>query len=433
MPKTFTPGFRDRAVRMVLDRQAAEGGPRAAFDPRRGAVPALRPEDPAEVVPPGGTVRPHLGIRTQWCGPGGREPAAPPGVGRDPTGQRDPQEGPGSYRRGTRPPHNEMTRFTDEHKDRFFGRGHLPHPGCDGVWVHHLPRLPRGEDPSGLGAEPARCGPGRGTAADPRREPRRLRVPQDVAFQAPGRLGRRSRPGRPPDEGRRPAGRAARPQTGHHEALRRAGSPSRSGQAPVRRAGTEPAVGRPHHLFEDPGRVPLYRVHRCLHPQGRRLGRGGHRRMQTLPLQGLERALPGSNARLRDGRPVHHSDRGVQYVSLAYTETLAAQGVAASVGTSGNSYDNALADAVNGFDKAETLHTRRVWPSAPAVEMATMDGAVVEHPPATREPRLPRPGRSRGRPQSLTDARARLTTERNPGRLSSRLLNRSIRDDPTYG
>jgi putative transposase len=94
---------------------------------------------------------------------------------------------------------------------------------------------------------------------------------------------------------------------------------------------------------------------------------------QALPLQALEHALLSTDAQLRDGQLVHHSDRGVQYVSLAYTETLADYGVTASVGTVGDSYDNALAEAVNGLYKAEIIHTHRVWPSVTAVEMATMD------------------------------------------------------------
>ncbi|MGP9586546.1 IS3 family transposase, partial [Micrococcaceae sp. AOP34-BR2-30] len=59
---------------------------------------------------------------------------------------------------------------------------------------------------------------------------------------------------------------------------------------------------------------------------------------QSLPMQALEHALLSTSARLRDGRLVHHSDRGVQYVSLAYTETLADYGVSASVGSVGDSY-----------------------------------------------------------------------------------------------
>ena len=60
---------------------------------------------------------------------------------------------------------------------------------------------------------------------------------------------------------------------------------------------------------------------------------------QSLPLQALEHALLSTDASLRNGQLVHHSDRGVQYVSLSYTETLAAYGVTASVGSVGDSYD----------------------------------------------------------------------------------------------
>lgn len=97
---------------------------------------------------------------------------------------------------------------------------------------------------------------------------------------------------------------------------------------------------------------------------------------QSLPLQALQHALLSTDARLRDGQLVDHSDRsdrGVQYVSLAYAETLADYGVTASVGSTGDSYDNALAEAVNGLYKAEIIHSRRLWPSVTAVEMATMD------------------------------------------------------------
>ena len=79
---------------------------------------------------------------------------------------------------------------------------------------------------------------------------------------------------------------------------------------------------------------------------------------QSLPLQSLEHALLSTDARLRDGWLVHHSDRGVQYVSLAYTDTLADYGVNASVGSLGDSCDNALAEAINGLYKAEIIHSR---------------------------------------------------------------------------
>ncbi len=62
-----------------------------------------------------------------------------------------------------------------------------------------------------------------------------------------------------------------------------------------------------------------------------------------------------------------------QYVSLAYSDALIAAGVTASVGTVGDSYDNALAETVNGLYKTEIIYSKRVWPSATAVEIATLD------------------------------------------------------------
>lgn len=61
------------------------------------------------------------------------------------------------------------------------------------------------------------------------------------------------------------------------------------------------------------------------------------------------------------------------YVSLAYSDALTAAGVTASVGTVGDSYDNALAETVNGLYKTEIIYSKRVWSSATAVEIATLD------------------------------------------------------------
>ena len=91
-----------------------------------------------------------------------------------------------------------------------------------------------------------------------------------------------------------------------------------------------------------------------------------------LPLLALEHALLSTGAsRGRQGL-IHHSDRGAQYVSLAYSDALITAGVSASVGTVGDSYDNALAETVNGLYKAELIHSKRVWESTEAVELATM-------------------------------------------------------------
>src|SRR5512135_1851550 len=70
---------------------------------------------------------------------------------------------------------------------------------------------------------------------------------------------------------------------------------------------------------------------------------------------------------------VHHSDRGSQYVSIRYTERLAEAGIEPSVGSKGDSYDNALAETINGLYKAELIHKRAPWKTKAAVELATLE------------------------------------------------------------
>jgi putative transposase len=70
---------------------------------------------------------------------------------------------------------------------------------------------------------------------------------------------------------------------------------------------------------------------------------------------------------------IHHSDRGSQYVSIKYTERLLEAGLEPSVGSVGDSYDNALAETINGLYKAEVIHRRGPWRSAEAVEFATLE------------------------------------------------------------
>lgn len=91
-----------------------------------------------------------------------------------------------------------------------------------------------------------------------------------------------------------------------------------------------------------------------------------------LPLLALEHALLTSGAVRSQSGLIHHSDRGAQYVSLAYSDALITAGVTASVGSVGDSYDNALAETVNGLFKAELIHSQRIWESTQAVEIATM-------------------------------------------------------------
>ena len=70
---------------------------------------------------------------------------------------------------------------------------------------------------------------------------------------------------------------------------------------------------------------------------------------------------------------VHHSDRGSQYLSIKYSERLSEAGIAPSVGSVGDSYDNALAETINGLFKAEVIHRRGPWRSFEAVEYATLE------------------------------------------------------------
>jgi transposase InsO family protein len=102
---------------------------------------------------------------------------------------------------------------------------------------------------------------------------------------------------------------------------------------------------------------------------GWRVSRSAH---AGFVLDALEQALHARRP-VRGGGLVHHSDRGVQYVSIKYTERLAEAGIEPSVGSVGDSYDNALAESVIGLFKAEVIHRRGPWRSFEAVEFATLE------------------------------------------------------------
>ncbi|MDH2240312.1 IS3 family transposase [Pigmentiphaga sp. GD03639] len=89
-------------------------------------------------------------------------------------------------------------------------------------------------------------------------------------------------------------------------------------------------------------------------------------------LDALEQALYARQPE-RDGSLVCHSDRGSQYVSIRYTERLAEAGIEPSVGSKGDSYDNALAETINGLYKAELIHRRTPWKTKESVELATLE------------------------------------------------------------
>jgi putative transposase len=91
----------------------------------------------------------------------------------------------------------------------------------------------------------------------------------------------------------------------------------------------------------------------------------------AMPLEALEMAL------WRRGRPlhdlVHHSDRGCQYTSIRYTERLAEAGIAPSIGSAGDAYDNAMAESTIGLYKTELIYRRGPWRTREQVEIATLE------------------------------------------------------------
>jgi transposase InsO family protein len=127
---------------------------------------------------------------------------------------------------------------------------------------------------------------------------------------------------------------------------------------------------------------------------GWRVSRTAH---ACFVLDALEQALHQRRP-VQGGGLVHHSVRGNQYVSIKYTERLAEAVIEPSVGRAGDSYDNALAETINGLYKAEVIHRRGPWRSFEAVEFATLEwvnwfnnrrimGPIGNIPPAEAEER----------------------------------------------
>jgi putative transposase len=103
-------------------------------------------------------------------------------------------------------------------------------------------------------------------------------------------------------------------------------------------------------------RIVGWRVSRTMHTE--------------LVLDALEQAL---HQRRPDDGLIYHSDRGVQYLSILYTERLAQAGIDASVGTVGDSYDNAMAETIIGLFKTEVIWARGPWRGIENVEYATLE------------------------------------------------------------
>lgn len=128
-------------------------------------------------------------------------------------------------------------------------------------------------------------------------------------------------------------------------------------------------------------RIVGWRLSSCMHTE--------------FVLDALEQALYDRQPE-RDEQLVHHSDRGSQYVSIRYTERLAEAGIEPSVGSKGDSYDNALAETINGLYKTELIHRRGPWKTKAALELATLEwvcwfnhqrllGSIGYIPPAEAE------------------------------------------------
>ena len=148
--------------------------------------------------------------------------------------------------------------------------------------------------------------------------------------------------------------------------------PARPGEPAVPCAAPERAVGVGFHLRRDLAGLRLRGLrHRRLRPP--------HRRLAGQPYGSCSLRARRPGAGCADRRPVqggglvHHSDRGVQYVSIRYTERLADAGIEPSVGSVGDSYDNALAETINGLYKTEVIRRRGPWRALEAVEFATLE------------------------------------------------------------
>ena len=99
--------------------------------------------------------------------------------------------------------------------------------------------------------------------------------------------------------------------------------------------------------------------------------RASHSLRSDLALDALDQALYDRPI-AESSRLIHHSDRGVQYLSIRYTERLAAAGIEPSVGSTSDSYDNALAECVIGLYKTEVIRRRGPWRGLDDVELATL-------------------------------------------------------------
>ncbi len=161
-------------------------------------------------------------------------------------------------------------------------------------------------------------------------------------------------------------------QGGPHDGERQGGAvPARPREPGLQGASAQRPLGRRLHLRRDlDGLRPRCLRRRCLRPADRRLaGITDGPRPASCSTPSSRRCTPAGRSKAGS---IHHSDRGVQYVSITYTERLAEAGIAPSVGSVGDSYDNALAETVIGLFKTEVIRRLGPWRSLEAVEFATL-------------------------------------------------------------
>ena len=264
-----------------------------------------------------------------------------------------------------------MIAFIDDHRQAY---GVEPIckvlPIAPSTYHAHLARRARSL-PSARQGPPRRRSEGRDPARVRGELPRLWRA-QDLAAIAAERLLRRALHGRPVDAGHGHSG--GDPGQAFADNDQRQGSPLSAGSC-------EPAVPRfraDRLWLADFTYVATWAgfvyVAFVIDAYARRIvgWRASRTAHADFVLDALEQALHDRRPAGRGGL-VHHSDRGAQYVSIKYTERLAEAGIEPSVGSVGNSYDNALAETINGLYKAEVIHRRGPWRNFEAVEFATLE------------------------------------------------------------
>src|SRR5207302_1185656 len=302
-------------------------------------------------------------------------------------------------RRRILPRRSSIARSNDDRLHRrsswgIWGRADLPRAADRPSHLPHA-RCPARRPGQAASAIPARPGAGRRDPAGVRGKLPRLRRAQGVAATRPRGHSRRTLHCGPADAADGPERCSARPRGPYH-------GQQTTVACPLDRVNRQFRTPRPNVLWlSDFTYVATWQgfvyVAFVIDAYARRIvGWRVRRTAQAgFVLDALEQALADRRP-VRGGGLVHHSDRGVQYVSIRYTERLAEAGIEPSVGSVGDSYENALAESINGLYKTEVIRRRGPWRSLELVEFATLEwvewfnnrrllGPIGNVPPAEAE------------------------------------------------